>query len=368
MVIQETVGLTFLETAPPAPLALTEQGGPLNASDVDLIRIAVRDFEAVTAAYEDLLGPALVEEAVQEDWTWYNGRYSNVSFRLSSFPMGPPPSVRLEIVSPLNSESSFTAELLRANGPFFSHMGVDVPDLGQARMGVEALGCPTVQRGQRGTTCYAMVDCRESLGAVLELKQEGGSCPYPDGAPPLLSQSLHMNRQRRARTSDPILNPTMINHVCVVMEDFNRSAAAFGALFGVEAPKGLHSPKGWQYYRGQPTDEAVMLQKAPIGPAAAAWGLEFVAPINDEPSFFWELLHANGPFFHHIGANVPEGTFDGKLAKFNAMGLDTVQLMYSDVSGNCIAYLDGRNIYGTPIEIVGTGNCRNSSSATSFHV
>ena len=65
-------------------------------------------------------------------------------------------------------------------------------------------------------------------------------------------------------------------------------------LFGVVAPVAELSPKTWQIYRGKPTDESVELVKIPIGKTAQSFGMEIVQPLNQEPSFFQELLKEDG--------------------------------------------------------------------------
>ena len=141
--------------------------------------------------------------------------------------------------------------------------------------------CETVQLGAGGAGgCYALVDCRASLGAVLELRQEENSpCPRPTGQParpappavPTPSPAVGPPRPEAAAAAG-LLDITLVNHQCLVTRDFNRTANAWSRIFGVAPPVGGLSPKAWQYYRGAPTNASVTLVKTPIGAASASRG------------------------------------------------------------------------------------------------
>ena len=100
------------------------------------------------------------------------------------------------------------------------------------------------------------------------------------------------------------LDITNINHVAVVVDDFEVSARAYSKLFGVEVSAQL-SADHWVWYRGNYTASRPIQAFIGMG-ADNSFRLQIIQASKTLPSFWNELREHNGPMFHHTGVNVPD--------------------------------------------------------------
>jgi catechol 2,3-dioxygenase-like lactoylglutathione lyase family enzyme len=100
------------------------------------------------------------------------------------------------------------------------------------------------------------------------------------------------------------LDVASINHVAVVVDDFDTSARAYSKLFGVNV-SGQLSTDHWVWYRGNYTTSRPTLAFIGMG-ADSSFRLEIIQASTTLPSFWNELREHNGPMFHHTGINVPD--------------------------------------------------------------
>ena len=285
---------------PAVPLAALQDAGPLDATRLSHLALVTADFDSATSSLFTVFGEELGAGSVSDDdWVWYRGSFTSARVRSASLRLGVAPTTfGLELVSPVDRSPSFWRELLDDTrfGAFFHHTGIEgVTNLTETRAALAGLGCETVQQGGGGSSgsCYAMVDCRATLGAVLELRAASGTpCAKPvGGAAATLHQGaasasalpVRIGVATAAAGRPPLLNISLVNHQCLVTSDFNRTADAWSHIFGVAAPVGGLSPKAWQYYRGQLTNASVTLVKTPIGsvpsdPEASGFAMELVSP------------------------------------------------------------------------------------------
>lgn len=165
-----------------ALLALAAGGGPgLNASAATHHCVVTADFAKSAATFGWLFGTAPTGKPNNSSWVWYRGVNTTARALLVHTPLGPP-GWTLEIIQPFDTQPSFWAELLRDLGPVIQHFGVVLAKgtMDATRAVFEAAGFPTIQMGQGSWGCYAYYDLRATLGAVLELLDEGNTaCTCP---------------------------------------------------------------------------------------------------------------------------------------------------------------------------------------------
>jgi len=163
-------------------------GGPSLAGLLDPTKInhfctVVSDFNATVANYAQLFGgPLPIGDLSGDYWTYYRGQPTKANCLLTQIPVTTAPGFHWEVLEPANEYPSFWRELLTENGNFFHHFGVLVPEMDSARAKVAAAGYEMVQIGQGPWGCYAYMDGRAQLGAVIELLSIGQlNCSKPQG-------------------------------------------------------------------------------------------------------------------------------------------------------------------------------------------
>ncbi len=147
-------------------------------------------------------------------------------------------------------------------------------------------------------------------------------------------------------SNPPILQPSSICQVAVVVRDIEKAAQTYADLFGVSKPNVIvtdSSDKAHTNYRGKDTEARAKLAFFNLG----ALTLELIEPVGG-PSVWKEVLDQNGPSIHHIAFRVPN--MGESVAQLDANGIPTVQR--GDFTGGCYAYCDGSEKLGAVIELL----------------
>eukprot|EP01116_Phalansterium_solitarium_P003167 TRINITY_DN1383_c0_g1_i2.p2 TRINITY_DN1383_c0_g1~~TRINITY_DN1383_c0_g1_i2.p2 ORF type:complete len:190 (-),score=30.47 TRINITY_DN1383_c0_g1_i2:65-634(-) len=155
----------------------------------------------------------------------------------------------------------------------------------------------------------------------------------------------------------PLLSPVNganVTHFAVVVGDIGAAALHYSSLFGIELDVSVMTAS-WTWYRSQFVNSTCKVSFAPIGPAGMS--IEVIQPIGG-PSFWQELLSADGPSLHHYGVMVDD--FDATVQRLAVSGYKLVQI--SQLVGHwvgCYAYFDARDQIGAVLEILqpGISNC-----------
>jgi len=133
------------------------------------IGIIVRDIEATSQAYADLLGVEVpqwfltdTEEIAQ---TRYLGEPTQARAKLAFFDMG---SVQLELIEPVGAPSTWQA-FLDEHGEGVHHIAFQIKGMGDQVGLLADRDMPLVQRGEYTGGRYAYIDSAAQLKLMLEL-------------------------------------------------------------------------------------------------------------------------------------------------------------------------------------------------------
>jgi len=150
------------------------------------------------------------------------------------------------------------------------------------------------------------------------------------------------------------LQLSSVNHFCFVTRDFNESANTLGTLFGVPTPIGQKAVRSWAWYRGSITPARQILGHVPLGGANTKFTIELLAPTDNYPSIWRELLERDGPSIQHFGVHLPPGTMDETRKALAAAGYRTLQMSQGDPG--CYAYIETTEHLGGILELMDDTN------------
>ena len=146
--------------------------------------------------------------------------------------------------------------------------------------------------------------------------------------------------------SNPILNPTAVCQVAIVVRDLEQVAKNYAAVFGLPVPPVIETgpaSKTQIAYRGATTPGRAKLAFFNLG----AVTLELIEPI-DGASTWREVLDKNGPGLHHVAFKVPHAR--QTVQALEQLGATTVQT--GDFHGGNYSYVDATQPLGTILELL----------------
>ncbi len=141
----------------------------LGSNTLAQVAIVVRDIEASTRRYAEILGqpvPKIITTApgleVQQTFC---GQPTNAHAKLAFFPLG---QVEIELIEPVGGLSTWQ-DVLDRKGEGLHHIAFWVEGMQKSVDFLKAHGIPMIQRGDMGEGQYAYFDAEGQLGVVLEL-------------------------------------------------------------------------------------------------------------------------------------------------------------------------------------------------------
>jgi len=146
--------------------------------------------------------------------------------------------------------------------------------------------------------------------------------------------------------SNPILTPTTVCQVAIVVNDIERIAKNYATVFGVPVPP-IHetgpASETLISYRGQTTPGRAKLAFFSLG----SLQLELIEPI-DGPSTWRDVLEKNGPGLHHIAFQVPKTQATSQ--QLAELGAEVVQT--GDFKVGNYSYVDATRTLGVMVELL----------------
>lgn len=133
------------------------------------IGIIVRDIEATSRAYADLLGVEVPQWFLTDSedvaQTRYLGEPTQARAKLAFFDMG---SVQLELIEPVGAPSTWQ-DFLDEHGEGVHHIAFQIKGMGEQVALLKDRDMPLVQRGEYTGGRYAYIDSAAQLKLMLEL-------------------------------------------------------------------------------------------------------------------------------------------------------------------------------------------------------
>ena len=144
----------------------------IGTTTVMQICLVVKDAEAAMRNFMDLFG---VEKGIlkqipapEVSRTFYHGREITTKTKYYVFKMG---NIVFELTEPDDTPSVWK-EVLDANGPGLCYLGVMVEDSAATVKFLEQKGNPRIHHGGTPQSNYSIVDTRDSLGFLLNVKMQ----------------------------------------------------------------------------------------------------------------------------------------------------------------------------------------------------
>ena len=138
-------------------------------------------------------------------------------------------------------------------------------------------------------------------------------------------------------------------HIAVIVRDVEKTAKAWGEMFGVEVLEpSLTDPleKAHTTYRGKPTEGRAKLIFLNLDNLR----VELIEPVGG-PSTWQEFLDTNGEGVHHVAFEI-KGT-DEYIAKLEKKGMPLIQRgEWTAYTGGCYTYFDSLQQLGVIIELL----------------
>ena len=141
----------------------------LSSNVLTQVGLIVRDIEATSRAYADLLGMDVPR------WFWtdskdvahtrYRGQPTQARAKLAFFSLG---GVQLELIEP-DGEPSTWQEFLDTHGEGVHHIAFQIAGMADQVALLDGLGMPLVQSGEYTGGRYAYIDSAPQLKVILEL-------------------------------------------------------------------------------------------------------------------------------------------------------------------------------------------------------
>lgn len=136
------------------------------------ICLVVKDAEATMRNFMDLFG---IEKGTlkqippaEKSKTWYRGKEINTTTKYYVFKMG---NIVFELTQPDDSPSVWR-EVLEEKGVGLCYLGVMVEDSAKVVSFLEQKGNPCIHHGGTPESNYSIVDTRESLGFLMNVKMQ----------------------------------------------------------------------------------------------------------------------------------------------------------------------------------------------------
>jgi hypothetical protein len=133
------------------------------------VAVIVRDIEAKSKAWSEILGLPLPNIIVTDTWdktqAQYLGAPTQARSKLAFFDMG---QLKVELIEPLGGPSTWQQHL-DERGEGLHHIAFEIQGMNDKLAYLESRGIPPIQRGEYKGGRYAYVDGMEKLGTVLEL-------------------------------------------------------------------------------------------------------------------------------------------------------------------------------------------------------
>jgi len=144
----------------------------IDTTTIMQICLVVKDAEATMRNFMDLFG---IEKGVlkeippaEKSRTYYRGKEISTKTKYYVFKMG---SIVFELTQPDESPSAWK-EVLDTTGPGLCYLGIMVEDSARVVRFLEQKGNPRIHHGGTPESNYNIVDTRESLGFLMNVKMQ----------------------------------------------------------------------------------------------------------------------------------------------------------------------------------------------------
>ena len=138
-------------------------------------------------------------------------------------------------------------------------------------------------------------------------------------------------------------------HMAVVVNDVDKAAKNYAAMFGIEEPKSFMTESAETAkteYHGKPTKARAKLAFLKVDNMT----FELIEPVG-KPSTWNDALTKNGQSVHHIAFDVKG--IDEQIALMESNGFKLIQQgRWTDGNGGRYAYLDTTEQLGTMLELL----------------
>jgi len=151
-------------------------------------------------------------------------------------------------------------------------------------------------------------------------------------------------------SNQPVINVNMLEHVCVVVKDIDKSVKSFADTFGINFgdirtidDKVLIE----RTYRGKPGNFSFKIAFADVGDMK----LEVIQPLEGD-SIYRDFLREHGEGLQHIGWYKPDTKeeFDETIRKLEQAGFPCIMSGYAS-HGVAFAYFDTTKLLHTTLEL-----------------
>ncbi|MCC5930778.1 MAG: VOC family protein [Cyclobacteriaceae bacterium] len=164
--------LFFYASAPSSAQESSSQEPLINTKRVAQVAIIVRDIEAASRAWAEVLGVAVPAPIVATNNksrpTHYQGAPTDAEAKLAFFEMD---NLQLELIEPLGGNSTWQ-NYLDSHGEGIHHIAFWVKGIDGVQKRFELKGMPAEQTGGWDGGGYSYIDATRNLGCVLELLED----------------------------------------------------------------------------------------------------------------------------------------------------------------------------------------------------
>ena len=141
----------------------------LSSREMTQVGLVVRDIEAKSKAWADLLGvdvpEVIVTDGPDKAHTQYNGEPTDARAKLAFFNLD---NIQIELIEPIGGPSTWR-EFLDTRGEGVHHIAFHVDDMQQQVLMLGQQNMPLEQKGDFTGGSYAYINGQEKLGVLLEL-------------------------------------------------------------------------------------------------------------------------------------------------------------------------------------------------------
>ena len=141
----------------------------LSSKEMTQVGLVVRDIEAKSKAWADLLGvdvpEVIVTDELDKAHTRYKGEPTEARAKLAFFNLD---NIQIELIEPIGGPSTWR-EFLDTHGEGVHHIAFHVDDMQQQVLMLGQQNMPLEQKGDFTGGSYAYIDGQEKLGVLLEL-------------------------------------------------------------------------------------------------------------------------------------------------------------------------------------------------------
>lgn len=299
------------------------------------IGLIVRDVEAITDAYNTILGFPLPEirmtSAPGQAHALYYGIETNARGKMALFVVD---TIEFELMQPIDAPSAWK-DFLDERNDGIHHMAFFVPDTKAVIPSIEKRNYLLTHQGlfigERGT--YSYFNTEAHLGVALELAE------HFDGAP-----AYHV-----PHPSEEIgIGTNTICQLGIVVRDIEHAIHYYCTLFDMPRPPIIET-RGYAdsktTFRGKPSEATAKLAFFDFGQVQ----IELIQP-DEKPSVWREFLTRCGNGAHHIAFQLKDTQKAVEyLARHNIQVIQ--QGLYADGSG-MYTYMDSERKLGCMIELL----------------